>query len=183
MEEPTIFSLKTPLRRFTFKAKHDVSASEWIHVLSNIHDPKAQAQGPSQLEVPDLGYYYSKSIDGKISVEYQSGDKIKLKKLPKGKESLVGRSSSCFIRLLEDKQVSRLHCRIVVENNVPYLVDLGSSSGTKLNGKTIVKHPLAPEDIITIGSTDIRFIVKDGMEIFHKPETKSKKKKDKIVLE
>jgi pSer/pThr/pTyr-binding forkhead associated (FHA) protein len=42
-------------------------------------------------------------------------------------------------------------------NNVPYLFDLGSNSGTKLNRHRVLKHALKPGDVIRIGKSDILF--------------------------
>lgn len=155
LKQENEFSVRTTLRRFVFKAKHGIAAKEWINAFVSCNEASGEQQS---LVSSDLGYTYTKNIDGKLSLEYNSGDKLKLKKLNKGKEALVGRSSSCTVRLLEDKQVSRLHCRIVVENNVPYVIDLGSSAGTKVNGENVIKQALAPEDIISVGSTKMRFI-------------------------
>lgn len=44
-----------------------------------------------------------------------------------------------------------------ITNNVPYLIDLGSNSGTKLNGRRVLKHALKPGDVIHIGKTDLLF--------------------------
>lgn len=102
-------------------------------------------------------YIYTSNIDGKIILSYYNGDKKIEKKIPKGKEILVGRSSACVFRILEDRHVSRIHFRIDIEDNVPYLIDLGSSYGTKLNGVEVTKAPLAPNDTIQVGDTTIFF--------------------------
>jgi len=65
-----------------------------------------------------------------------------------------------------DAYISRSHCRIEIKDNVPFLLDLGSNTGTLLNGKKITCSPLKPGDIIRIGRTDFEFEVKEGNEIF-----------------
>jgi len=96
----------------------------------------------------------------------------------KGVSTTIGRSSSNDITLTADKYISRSHCKIVVENNVPYLMDLGQAKeGTKLNGKRIKKTPLKPGDRIGMGKSDITFRVKNGDAIF--TEEKSKENNDK----
>jgi pSer/pThr/pTyr-binding forkhead associated (FHA) protein len=58
---------------------------------------------------------------------------------------------------LSDAQASRYHAEIrpVPEGHV--LVDLGSTNGTLLNGLAIREHVLTPGDVITIGTTDLRY--------------------------
>lgn len=102
------------------------------------------------------GYIYTKSLDGRLSVSWLVAGKPKSKKL-KGKETTIGRSSSSDIVLAEDKYISRAHCSISIEDNIPYLSDLGTTAGTKLNGEKIVKHPLAPGDQFVIGKTTFTF--------------------------
>jgi len=43
---------------------------------------------------------------------------------------------------------------------------MGASSGTKLNGEKVTKHPLKPNDTIEIGKSKLIFEVKDGETIF-----------------
>jgi len=94
----------------------------------------------------------------------------KVHKLSKGGSSSIGRSSSNDVTLTADKYISRSHCKIVVEENVPYLMDLGQAKdGTKLNGKRVTKAPLKPGDLIGMGKSDIIFQVKNGPAIFSGP--------------
>ena len=92
-----------------------------------------------------------------MSLVYIFEDIQKIKKLPKAKEHTIGRSSSNSVCLPDDKRISRAHCRIVVENNVPYIIDLGTNSGTLLNGTKITRHPLKPGDVIEIGKSKLIF--------------------------
>jgi len=91
----------------------------------------------------------------------------KVHKLSKGGNSTIGRSSSNDVVLTADKYISRSHFKIVVDNNVPYLMDLGQAKdGTKLNGKKITKAPLKPGDLIGLGKSNLIFQVKNGATIF-----------------
>lgn len=84
----------------------------------------------------------------------------------KGTRVVIGRSSSAGIAL-EDPYVSRSHAKIKVSSkNVPFVVDLGSNKGTKLNGTKITKAPLKPGDVIKVGKTQLTFTVKDADAIF-----------------
>ncbi len=63
----------------------------------------------------------------------------------------------CFI--LSD--ISRMHARVDLENDELTLKDLGSSSGTKVNGKMIAEHKLKKGDQIKLGKT---LIVLSGLQ-------------------
>ncbi|MHA2609508.1 MAG: FHA domain-containing protein [bacterium JZ-2024 1] len=66
----------------------------------------------------------------------------------------IGRDASNDIAL-SDPFISSKHCRIRKENNQFILVDLGSSNGTRVNGKEIQRTILKDGDIIEIGNTTL----------------------------
>ena len=70
----------------------------------------------------------------------------------------LGRSSINSI-VLSEISVSRHHAKLeVVGNRHCYFVDLNNSNGSQVNGKRVVKPQLLKHgDLITIGSTDLRF--------------------------
>jgi two-component system nitrogen regulation response regulator NtrX len=68
---------------------------------------------------------------------------------------VLGRSSSCDLRL-EGDRVSRRHARLLLEGGQVQLEDLGSTSGTRINGRLVQKKQLAPGDLIEIGSSTLR---------------------------
>ena len=78
--------------------------------------------------------------------------------LPAGDFSLVlGRSVDAQIRIV-DSVASRRHARLVSMGGVVAVEDLGSRSGTLVNGaKTEGATVLAPGDTIRIGNTDVVF--------------------------
>ena len=61
-----------------------------------------------------------------------------------------------------DSGVSGQHCAIVREGQRFLLKDLGSTNGTRLNGKSITEAYLKPKDLVQLGATE--FIV-DGDDI------------------
>src|SRR5256885_1364675 len=64
--------------------------------------------------------------------------------------TVIGRREDCDFRIpLGD--ISRKHCRIIKEENVLKIEDLGSSNGTYINGKRIHEAELSPGDTIQIG--------------------------------
>jgi adenylate cyclase len=74
-------------------------------------------------------------------------------------EVLIGRpkeGSPVDLDLAPDRQVSRPHARIWVENDGYWIEDLGSTSGTQINGEEIKgrgKHRLRGKEAIQIGGT------------------------------
>lgn len=68
----------------------------------------------------------------------------------------VGRDPRSDIQLLA-LTVSRSHAQFLVEEDKVAIVDLGSTNGTKLNGKRVTQEVLNDGDIIEIGSTRITF--------------------------
>jgi serine phosphatase RsbU (regulator of sigma subunit) len=65
----------------------------------------------------------------------------------------IGRKAENDLQLLSDS-VSRQHAEIVYENDVYYLVDIGSKRGTFVNGQQIVRCALQHLDLIRIGGDE-----------------------------
>ncbi len=69
---------------------------------------------------------------------------------------VVGRSRECDLRIA-DGNASRRHAEIVQEGATYFVLDLGSTNGTDVNGRRITREKLADGDRITIGGTDLIF--------------------------
>ncbi len=69
---------------------------------------------------------------------------------------LLGRSQECDIRLA-DPNVSRKHAELRQEGTAYWVVDLGSTNGTEVNGQPTKRAKLEHGDTITLGSTDVVF--------------------------
>lgn len=68
----------------------------------------------------------------------------------------IGRSKANAISILDEK-ASRAHCALERTELGWFVVDLGSSNGTLLNGKLVKKQLVTLGDVITIGATEIHF--------------------------
>jgi pSer/pThr/pTyr-binding forkhead associated (FHA) protein len=68
----------------------------------------------------------------------------------------VGRSRTCTL-VLTEPNASKEHLRIAWEDGSWVATDLGSSFGTKVNGRPATRAELAPFDRIAIGDTVIIF--------------------------
>ena len=62
----------------------------------------------------------------------------------------IGRSPDCHLPMNHTK-VSRIHCRITKVSDSYILEDLGSSNGTKVNGRKVKKAILRHNDEISLG--------------------------------
>lgn len=68
----------------------------------------------------------------------------------------IGRHSHNDI-VLDEPVVSGEHAAIQLEGGAS-VTDLGSTNGTRVNGRLVTKQPLQHNDIITIGSHELRFV-------------------------
>lgn len=73
-----------------------------------------------------------------------------------GQAVLIGRGQSTETKL-KDPQVSRVHCEVLLRSGRLHLTDSGSSTGTLVNQKRVVRHELSAGDVIQIGGTVLRF--------------------------
>jgi len=64
--------------------------------------------------------------------------------------TVIGRREDCDLRI-PLAEVSRKHCRFIIDNDVLRLEDLGSSNGTYHNGERIQQAIINPGDTVQIG--------------------------------
>src|SRR5262249_20734934 len=64
--------------------------------------------------------------------------------------TLIGHAVGCDVRLAAEG-VEPVHCTIVQHRDGATLIDLGSASGTKVNGAAVTVHRLADGDVIEVG--------------------------------
>lgn len=71
-------------------------------------------------------------------------------------EIFIGRNPQNQVPL-DDASISGRHCSITRDQRKYFLVDLGSTNGTRLNGAPVTKASLRPKDIIQVGSIELMF--------------------------
>lgn len=78
-------------------------------------------------------------------------------------EILIGTDASCHLTYpVNLVEISKTHCKLLIQNGSVYLSDLGSQSGTYLNGvklQPMTTHPLKRGDRFAVGSRDQEFAV------------------------
>lgn len=72
----------------------------------------------------------------------------------------IGRAKNNVIQL-HDETISAHHARIITLFTASHIEDLGSTNGTFVNHRKILKHTLHAGDTITIGGTQIDFYTDD----------------------
>ncbi len=73
-----------------------------------------------------------------------------------GDEIVVGRAVEDVTFRLEERNVSRRHARFVRQNGVTWVEDLGSLTGTRVNGERITaRRKLRVGDLVQIGDYDL----------------------------
>jgi pSer/pThr/pTyr-binding forkhead associated (FHA) protein len=70
--------------------------------------------------------------------------------------TVIGRREDCDLRIPVG-DVSRKHCRLVIEDETIRIEDLGSSNGTYVNGHRVQEGELQPGDRIQVGP--VQFII------------------------
>jgi hypothetical protein len=88
-----------------------------------------------------------------ISGKYQGGEFP----LIENQEIVIGRSSDLDMVLVEE-MVSRRHARIMLEDGVISIEDLGSTNGTFVNGEKIQRGVLKEGDRILIGTSILKVV-------------------------
>jgi pSer/pThr/pTyr-binding forkhead associated (FHA) protein len=73
---------------------------------------------------------------------------------------LIGRRSLCDVNLVE-ASVSTAHAVIFELDGQRFIRDLGSRTGTFVNGVSTHQHQLSPGDTIHIGETDLRYLLNE----------------------
>ncbi|RJQ43923.1 MAG: DUF2662 domain-containing protein [Gaiellales bacterium] len=157
------------------KTDEDLQIGEFGIATRMVSAP-SDAGPPAAASVPDLGAEVSQTVvyrpeaspDGTMSVSAQEArdlglarERITLKAAGVEHEiarrvTLIGRSHQADIRL-DDPNVSRRHAELRQRGNDYLIVDLDSTNGVEVNGKQVKSKALQNGDVITLGTTRVRF--------------------------
>ena len=64
---------------------------------------------------------------------------------------------------IEDESVSRMHAIVEILDETAYLIDLGSTRGTFVNGQKINKAKLSDGDVITVGDMRVELMITNAL--------------------
>jgi sigma-B regulation protein RsbU (phosphoserine phosphatase) len=79
------------------------------------------------------------------------------RQIPLGVRTVIGRAEESHVRI-PDRSLSRSHAEIHQRDGASYLVDLGSTNGTYLNGVRLERErPLRDGDVIVLGEVTVVF--------------------------
>ena len=78
--------------------------------------------------------------------------------LESGQHLSIGRGQASDTRI-NDPRLSRVHCRIEVDEQGPKLIDDGSTAGTFVGGERITSYRLKPGDTFEAGDTKLRYVL------------------------
>jgi hypothetical protein len=77
---------------------------------------------------------------------------------------VVGRSAEGGVFRLPDRDVSRRHARFLVVSGVAFVEDLGSLTGTQVNGERIAgRRRLRDGDLVEIAAYDLAVVPDEGL--------------------
>jgi len=95
-------------------------------------------------------------------------------------ETVIGRKPDVDL-LLRDGRVSRRHCKILLSDKGPQIVDLGSTNGTFVNEARVEKRYLQDGDLIRLGETVIKFRYVDELEATREEELYRQATRDELT--
>ena len=107
---------------------------------------KTRTQPTEAASLVELG------VEREVAVLSWSGERHLLEQ----QRSVLGRSRDADVRI-EDPNVSRRHAEIVQEGSTYWLVDLGSTNGTEVDGRRVQRVRLDDGSHFTIGETTVTF--------------------------
>ncbi|APR87592.1 Autotransporter [Minicystis rosea] len=88
----------------------------------------------------------------KLMVAY--GDQVRA---VEGAGFIIGRGKQASGLTIKDPNISRCHATIEQHDGIYYLVDMGSTNGTQVNGHSIQRKPIMEGDVARICDHEIRF--------------------------
>jgi Protein of unknown function (DUF3662)/FHA domain len=110
-------------------------------------------QGDQPVESPKPAAVAAPKKRAQLRVIEEDG----VRAIPVDKELMtIGRLSECDI-VVSDSGASRRHAQIRTSDGVSTVTDLGSTNGTKVNGRDVQSAALSDGDRITVGATQIEY--------------------------
>jgi pSer/pThr/pTyr-binding forkhead associated (FHA) protein len=130
----------------------------WRVVRSAARDLRVAPQESFILAPSQLAAEHPAESGGKLVVEESKSVKVG-RSFPAGPVPLtIGRADDNAVPLPDDEFASGHHARIESQRDGVWILDLGSTNGTYVNGARLDGRRLLHEgDVVQIGDTDFRF--------------------------
>jgi len=138
------FGIATRMAQYGRKAEEGPPAEAATPGATMIYKPRTQPTEAASLA--DLG------VEREVAVLRWNGQRRILDK----KRSVLGRSRDVDVQI-EDPNISRRHAEIVQEGSTYWLVDLGSTNGTEVDGRRVQRARLDDGSRFTVGETTVTF--------------------------
>jgi len=74
-----------------------------------------------------------------------------------GRRVTAGRGTGCDL-VVRDTTVSREHAAFVLRSDTWWVLDLGSTNGTRINGLRAAEHPIVPGDRVELGDVVVELV-------------------------
>jgi hypothetical protein len=138
------FGIATRMAQYGRKADEDVPVESAPPGATMIYKPRTQPTEAASLA--ELG------VEKEVAVLSWNGQRRVLDR----KRSVLGRSRDVDVQI-EDPNISRRHAEIVQEGSAYWLVDLGSTNGTEVDGRRVQRARLDDGSRFTVGETTVTF--------------------------
>jgi hypothetical protein len=138
------FGIATRMAQYGRPAGEDAPVEAPARGATMVYKPRTQPTEAASLA--DLG------VEREVAVLEWNGRRSILEK----QRSVLGRSRDADVQI-EDPNVSRRHAEIVQEGSTYWLVDLGSTNGTEVDGRRVQRVRLDDGSRFTLGETTVTF--------------------------
>jgi hypothetical protein len=139
------FGIATRMAQYGRKGEEEDAPAESVTPgATMIYKPRTQPTEAASLA--ELG------VEREVAVLSWNGQRRVLDK----KRSVLGRSRDVDVQI-EDPNISRRHAEIVQEDSAYWLVDLGSTNGTEVDGRRVQRARLDDGSRFTVGETTVTF--------------------------
>jgi len=159
------YALLTP-PRVVFETDDDLGVGEFgIATRMAQHGRHGDEEAPAAIPPPGATMVYKPrtqpteaaspvelGVEREVPVLRWNGERRVLDK----RRSVLGRSRDADVQI-EDPNVSRRHAEIVQEGSAYWLVDLGSTNGTEVDGRRVQRARLDDGSQFTLGETTVTF--------------------------
>jgi len=124
--------------------------SIWRRIKEGIHTSRLAPQPAYRREVTsDMRVHEGEAARRSFILKVQIGGELIERELDEG-EHVVGSSPQAHIQLADpNRYISRRHAKLIVRGGELFIVDLGSTNGTFVNGRRI-----EPNEEVKVGTSD-----------------------------